>query len=132
MAPGARLNPGFLRFLRARAASGPSATPRAKMSVVEANCTLLVTGPDRAVASAAELQVELESPDPQRKVAALKKAIAMLLTGEDAPRMLMTVIRYCITVEDHTLQVRSGPVARASAPQVGVGVGPTAHWCEAW
>ena len=73
---------------------------------VEANCTLLVLGPDRAVSSASELQTELESPDAQRKVAALKKAIAMLLSGEDAPRMLMTVIRYCITVEDHTLQVR--------------------------
>ena len=87
------------------------------MSVVEANCTLLVTGPDRLVASAAELQAELESPDAQRKVAALKKAIAMLLTGEDAPRMLMTVIRYCITVEDHTLQVRrdAAPLARVTS-----------------
>jgi hypothetical protein len=123
------------------------------MSGIEGNCTLLVATPDRAVATAAELQAELESQDAARKVgrpgrpsvappqhaaleatapsaastdwlyhavavrpvpqiprllqvAALKKAIVMLLSGEDAPRMLMTVIRYCITVEDHTLQVR--------------------------
>lgn len=78
------------------------------MSAVEADCTLLVAPPDRvgqAQLSSGDLQAELESPDVQRKIGALKKAIMMLLSGEDAPRSLMTVIRYCITVEDHTLQV---------------------------
>ena len=77
------------------------------MSGVEGNCTLLVTPPDRlALPSSGDLTIELESTDVQRKIGALKKAILMHLSGEDAPRSLMTVIRFCITVEDHTLQVR--------------------------
>jgi hypothetical protein len=71
----------------------------------EGNCTLLIAPADKVgLPSQAELVAELESTDVQRKSAALKKAILMLLSGEDMPRMLMTVIRYCITVEDHTLQ----------------------------
>lgn len=68
-------------------------------------CTILVAAPDKvALPSQAELQAELESPDVSRKISALKKAVQLLLTGEDMPRTLMSVIRYCITVEDHTLQ----------------------------
>lgn len=68
-------------------------------------CTFLISVPDKvALPSQAELQAELESTDVSRKVAALKKAILLLQSGEDMPRNLMTVIRYCITVEDHTLQ----------------------------
>jgi coatomer subunit beta len=68
-------------------------------------CTFLVATPDKvALPTQAELQSELESPDISRKVSALKKAILLLLSGEDMPRTLMTVIRYCITQEDHTLQ----------------------------
>ena len=74
----------------------------------EGNCTLLIAPADKVgLPSQAELVAELESTDVQRKTAGLKKAILMLLSGEDMPRMLMTVIRYCITVEDHTLQVRA-------------------------
>lgn len=69
------------------------------------NCTFLIAVPDKvSLPSQAELQAELESPDVSRKIGALKKAIMLLLSGEDMPRNLMTVIRYCITVEDHTLQ----------------------------
>jgi coatomer subunit beta len=68
-------------------------------------CTLLVATPDKvALPSQAEIQSELESPEVPRKVAALKKAILLLLSGEEMPRTVMSVIRYCITVEDHTLQ----------------------------
>lgn len=47
---------------------------------------------------------ELESPDVQRKINALKKGISLLLSGEEMPRMLMSVIRFCLTVENHLLQ----------------------------
>lgn len=68
-------------------------------------CTLLVAPADKvAMPSAGELLAELETPDPGRKVAALKKIILLMLSGEDLPKTLMTVIRYCITVEDHDLQ----------------------------
>jgi coatomer subunit beta len=75
------------------------------MSTIEGNCTLLIAPADKVgLPSQAELVAELESTDVQRKVGGLKKAVLLLLSGEDMPRMLMTVIRYCITVEDHTLQ----------------------------
>ena len=70
----------------------------------EQNCTLLIN-PQGSLATAAELQADLESPEVPRKITGLKKAIFLLLSGEDMPRALMTVIRFCITVEDHTLQV---------------------------
>jgi hypothetical protein len=73
--------------------------------MAEGNCTLLVALPDKvALPTQQEIATELENPDPARKSSALKKALMLLLAGEDMPRILMTVIRYCITVEDHTLQ----------------------------
>jgi coatomer subunit beta len=72
---------------------------------MENNCTLLVGLPDRVqLPGAAELCAELENPDPARKIAGLKKVIMLILAGEEMPKVVFTVIRYCITVEDHTLQ----------------------------
>ena len=73
----------------------------------EVNCTLLVSVPDKAGGISGgdtNVHADMESPELDRKIAGLKKAITMLLSGEDSPRMMMTVIRYCITQEDHTLQ----------------------------
>ncbi len=72
---------------------------------MENNCTLLVGLPDRVqLPTTAELITELENPDPQIKIGGLKKVIMLVLAGEEMPKVLFTVIRYCITVEDHTLQ----------------------------
>jgi coatomer subunit beta len=68
------------------------------------NCTLLIS-PQGVLPTASELTSDLESTDVQRKISGLKKAITLVLSGEDVPRALMTVIRFCITVEDHSLQV---------------------------
>ena len=74
-------------------------------SSVELNCTLLVrVGDKQTLPTAQELISELENTDPLRKCAALKKTIMLVLAGEEMPRVLFTVIRYCITVENHTLQ----------------------------
>jgi coatomer subunit beta len=75
------------------------------MAGAEGNCTLLVSLPDKlSLPSVAEITAELESPDPAKKVSALKKTIMLVLAGEEMPRVMMTVIRYCITVESHALQ----------------------------
>lgn len=75
------------------------------MAASDGVCTLLVATPDKvALPTQTELSAELENSDIARKVAALKKVIMLVLGGEDMPRILMTVIRYCITQEDHTLQ----------------------------
>ncbi len=51
-----------------------------------------------------EITAELESTDVAKKISALKKTIMLVLAGEEMPRVMMTVIRYCITVENHALQ----------------------------
>ena len=67
-------------------------------------CTLLVSQDKVVMPSHAEVQADLESPDVARKVGAVKKCILMILNGEDMSKLLMTVIRFCITVEDHELK----------------------------
>ncbi len=67
-------------------------------------CTLLVNQDKAALPSHAEVQADLESAEVPRKVAAVKKCILMILNGEDMTKLLMTVIRFCITVEDHELK----------------------------
>ncbi len=72
---------------------------------MEGNCSLLVALPDRVqLPSTQDLIAELENADPARKVAGLKKVIMLILAGEDMPKVIFAVIRYCITVEDHALQ----------------------------
>lgn len=44
---------------------------------------------------------QLEDSDDRIKVRALKSAILMMLGGEPMPRILMTVIRFCINTEHH-------------------------------
>lgn len=67
-------------------------------------CTLLVSYDKIVLPTQAEVQAELESPEVPRKIGALKKCIMMILAGEDMSKLLMSVIRFCITVEDHELK----------------------------
>ena len=55
------------------------------MAQTEQHCTLLVALPDRvSLPTVAELTAELESTDPARKIAALKKTIMLVLAGEES------------------------------------------------
>ncbi len=45
-----------------------------------------------------------ESPDVPGKIEALKTVILMILNGEQLSKLLMTVIRFCLTIEDHRLK----------------------------
>lgn len=57
----------------------------AAMAQTETHCTLLVALPDRvSLPSVAEITAELESTDPTRKIAALKKTIMLVLAGEES------------------------------------------------
>ena len=71
---------------------------------MESNCTLLIQGEKGGNPTAGELQKLLESPKVKDKLSALKTTILMLLNGESLPNLLMTVIRYCITNEDHHIK----------------------------
>ena len=55
-------------------------------------------------ASASEIKEALEGNDPVAKVQALQKAIMMLLNGEQIPALFITIIRYVLPSEDHTIQ----------------------------
>jgi coatomer subunit beta len=46
----------------------------------------------------------MESKDVGSKIEAVKKVILLLLNGERMPQMMMTVIKFCLTTQDHHLQ----------------------------
>lgn len=69
---------------------------------VERSCTMLVHFDKPA--SASEIKEALEGNDPVAKVQALQKAIMMLLNGEQIPALFITIIRYVLPSEDHTIQ----------------------------
>lgn len=55
-------------------------------------------------ASANEIRVALEGNDPDEKIEAMEKAITMLLNGEQLPALFITIVRYVLPSEDHTVQ----------------------------
>lgn len=55
-------------------------------------------------ASATEIKDALEGNDAEAKVRAMQKAIMMLLNGEQLPALFITIVRYVLPSEDHTVQ----------------------------
>lgn len=55
-------------------------------------------------ALANEIKESLEGNDVVSKIEALKKAIMLLLNGETIPQLFITIIRYVLPSEDHTVQ----------------------------
>lgn len=72
------------------------------MVSVERSCTFLVHF-DKA-ASQSEIKEALEGSDSAAKVQAMQKAIMMLLNGETLPALFITIVRYVLPSEDHTIQ----------------------------
>lgn len=71
---------------------------------MEKSCTLLIYYDKATPAIANEIKEALEGNDVQAKIDALKNAIMMLLNGETLPQLFITIIRYVLTSEDHTIQ----------------------------
>ena len=78
------------------------AAPGAMAMSVERSCTFLVHF-DKA-ASQSEIKEALEGSDAAAKVQAMQKAIMMLLNGETLPALFITIVRYVLPSEDHTIQ----------------------------
>ena len=55
-------------------------------------------------ALANEIKEALEEGETEAKVAAMKKAIMVLLNGETLPQLFITIVRYVIPCDDHTVQ----------------------------
>jgi len=67
-------------------------------------CTLLVHYDSSEPPNLTELKQQLEHGDEQQKIAALKRAIVLLLNGEKLPNILMTIIRFVLPSKNHTIK----------------------------
>ncbi|TYI48019.1 hypothetical protein E1A91_D13G217100v1 [Gossypium mustelinum] len=68
------------------------------------SCTLLIHFDKGTPAIANEIKEALEGNDVSAKVDAMKKAIMLLLNGETLPQLFITIVRYVLPSEDHTVQ----------------------------
>ncbi|XP_057454030.1 coatomer subunit beta-1-like [Lotus japonicus] len=71
---------------------------------MEKSCSLVVHFDKGTPALANEIKESLEGNDVGAKIDALKKAIMLLLNGETIPQLFITIIRYVLPSEDHTVQ----------------------------
>nr|KJB68441.1 hypothetical protein B456_010G245600 [Gossypium raimondii] len=71
---------------------------------MEKSCTLLIHFDKGTPAIANEIKEALEGNDVSAKVDAMKKAIMLLLNGETLPQLFITIVRYVLPSEDHTVQ----------------------------
>ncbi|GAB4849957.1 hypothetical protein Ancab_029257 [Ancistrocladus abbreviatus] len=71
---------------------------------MEKTCTLVVYFDKGTPALANEIKEALEGNDVQAKVDAMKKAVMLLLNGETIPQLFITIVRYVLPSEDHTIQ----------------------------
>ncbi|KAL5554544.1 hypothetical protein UlMin_041945 [Ulmus minor] len=71
---------------------------------MEKSCSLLVHFDKGTPALANEIKEALEGSDVEAKIEAMKKAIMLLLNGETIPQLFITIIRYVLPSEDHTVQ----------------------------
>lgn len=71
---------------------------------MEKTCTLLVHFDKGSPSLSNEIKEHLEGHDVEAKVDAMKKAIMLLLNGETIPTLFITIVRYVLPSEDHTIQ----------------------------
>ncbi|XP_063944800.1 coatomer subunit beta-1-like [Daucus carota subsp. sativus] len=71
---------------------------------MDKSCSLLVYFNKRTSALFNEIKEALEGHDVEAKVDAMKKAIMLLLNGETLPQLFITIVRYVLPSEDHTVQ----------------------------
>ncbi|XP_022754422.1 coatomer subunit beta-1-like [Durio zibethinus] len=71
---------------------------------MEKSCTLLIHFDKGTPAIANEIKEALEGNDVPAKIDAMKKAIMLLLNGETLIQLFITIVRYVLPSEDHTVQ----------------------------
>lgn len=71
---------------------------------VEKVCTMLVHTDKAGQFTSSEIKEALEGSDPERKAEAMRRAIMMLLAGEQLPQLFITIVRYVLPSEDHAVQ----------------------------
>ncbi|XP_031838332.1 coatomer subunit beta [Nomia melanderi] len=74
-------------------------------TVAEQPCYTLINIPtDTEPLNELQLKRDLEKGNVQTKIEALKKTIHMILSGERLPGLLMTIIRFVLPLQDHTIK----------------------------
>ncbi|KAG6389144.1 hypothetical protein SASPL_150603 [Salvia splendens] len=71
---------------------------------MEKTCSLLVHFDKGTPALANEIKEALEGNDVPAKIDGMKNAIMLLLNGETLPQLFITIVRYVLPSEDHTIQ----------------------------
>ncbi|CAA0814353.1 Coatomer subunit beta-1, partial [Striga hermonthica] len=71
---------------------------------MEKSCSLLVHFDKGTPALANEIKEALEGNDVEAKIDAMKNAIMLLLNGATLPQLFITIVRYVLPSEDHTVQ----------------------------
>ncbi|KAK8961742.1 Coatomer subunit beta-1 [Platanthera guangdongensis] len=71
---------------------------------MERSSTLLVHFDKGTPSLPNEIKLSLEGNDVPAKVDAMKKAVMLLLNGETLPQLFITIVRYVLPSEDHTIQ----------------------------
>ncbi|KAK1127624.1 Coatomer subunit beta [Melipona bicolor] len=66
--------------------------------------TLINVPTDTEPLNELQLKQDLRKGDVQTKIEALKKTIHMILSGERLPGLLMTIIRFVLPLQDHTIK----------------------------
>uniref|UniRef100_A0A3B3DZM5 Coatomer subunit beta n=1 Tax=Oryzias melastigma TaxID=30732 RepID=A0A3B3DZM5_ORYME len=75
------------------------------MTAAENVCyTLINVQSDSEPPSEVSLKADLEKGEIKAKTEALKKVIIMILNGEKLPGLLMTIIRFVLPLQDHTIK----------------------------
>lgn len=87
----------FVRATRADQAAGDTMA-----NATERSCSMLIYNDKQSTAS--EIKEALEGSDTEQKILAMQKAIVLLLSGEQLPQLFITIVRYVLPSEDHTVQ----------------------------
>ncbi|XP_012227275.1 coatomer subunit beta [Linepithema humile] len=74
-------------------------------TITEQPCYTLINIPtDTEPLNELQLKLDLEKGSVQTKIDALKKTIHMILSGERLPGLLMTIIRFVLPLQNHTIK----------------------------
>jgi coatomer subunit beta len=82
----------------------PTQDKAAAAAAMEKPCSLLVHFDKGSAAMANAIKADLEGSDGAAKADAMRRAISLLLNGETLPQLFITIVRYVLPSEDHTVQ----------------------------
>ncbi|XP_037809589.1 coatomer subunit beta [Lucilia sericata] len=74
------------------------------LSTTTVPCYTIINSPDLEVPNEMQLKQDLEKGDTNVKIDTLKKVIQLLLNGERLSGLIMTIIRFVLPVQNHTIK----------------------------